>query len=202
MPGALGGALRRLAAPSGASSRAAHREGELVEQGGSPVASTPPARRPTRRPRSGRAASRRPRGRPPTAETAASTVAGSWWSRRVASSMSVRCSRTSVTSTSTSRSARSPSASTMPSGELGPGDGVVVGAAHLADVVEQRRERGAGRAARPAARGRRPRTTVSTRCRSTVWRCTALRCGPAAHGGPLGQPGARRGRPGRALPTP
>ena len=115
---------------------------------------------------------------------AASTVAGSWWSRRVASSMRVRCSRTRVTSTSTSRGAKphrvtTPRVSSAPVTEWSWAPRTLpMSCSRAATSSRSGRET---RRTRPAAS-----TTVSTRWRSTVCRCTALRCGrerTAAHSG-------------------
>ena len=105
----------------------------------------------------------------------ARTVAGSSRSRRVAVSGSSRWWRTSAARTVDVRSGRSRARAATSRGHDRAGRGVVAGPA-LADVVQQRADQqqvGAGDARVSAA----ARAAVSTRCRSTVKRCTGLRCG-------------------------
>ena len=162
------------------------RRGELAQQG-RPASRSRPAGPAAQASASVRASSRSRTSRdPPTASRAAATVRGSWWSRRVARSMTVRCSRTRVVDDGDVLGAGSPCGSRRRVGERGAGGGVVVGAAHLADVVQQRGEQQQVGPADARARSPPAWTTVSTRCRSTVCRCTALRCGrlrTAAHSG-------------------
>ena len=112
---------------------------------------------------------------PPTAARAASTVPGSVWSRRVASSISVRCSRTSSSIVATS-SASKPSRRAMSRATGAPS--ALWSCAPLTLPMSCRSAATSRRSGRATSRAK-PRacTTVSMRWRSTVCRWTGLRCG-------------------------
>ncbi len=145
--------------------RSATREARQELQAAGPVASASA---------SVRACSRSRVPRDPTVVATASTVAGSSRSRRVAVSTSSRWWRTSRASTSASARPK-PSrvatsrAITSPAAQWSPGQPLPMSCSRAA--ISSRSGRSTRRV-RPAAR-----TAVSTRWRSTVQRCTALRCG-------------------------
>ena len=123
-------------------------------------------------------------GRPPRLARPARS-AGRRGSRRVARSIRVRCSRTSR-STSAVVVGANPSRREHAAGDRRAHHRVVARAGHLADVVQQGGEQQQVGTARRCEPGRWRSTTVSMRCRSTVCRCTGLRCGrhrTAAHSG-------------------
>ena len=135
---------------------------------------------------------------PSTASERAAMVAGSSGSRRVARSTRVRCSRTSRTMIRRSASVTPIRCSTVPASSapvtLWSCDPGTLPMSWSTAASMSRSGRATSRTMPLAA------TTVSMRWRSTVCRCTALRCGRLRTASPLGDPPLDDAREVEALP--